>query len=98
MVRAPHRQGETLQEGSCHQDVVQRQPDATWPPEKDVACCMVPTTHWPLPMKPLAPPPQPKESRSVPARAGDGPRHGGEARVGRLAPDIAVSNDSDGVP
>src|SRR3984893_14908916 len=42
--------------------------------------------------------PQPEEARSVPARAGDGPRDSREACIGRLAPDIAVWHDRDGVP
>src|SRR3984893_10070298 len=42
--------------------------------------------------------PQPEEARSVPARAGDGPRDSREACIGRLAPDIAVWNGSGGVP
>jgi hypothetical protein len=41
---------------------------------------------------------QPKEAGTAPGRAGDGPRDGGEACVGRFAPDIAVFNDRDGVP
>jgi hypothetical protein len=42
--------------------------------------------------------PEAKEARSIPVRAGDGPRDGGEAGIGGLAPDKAICNDSNSVP
>src|SRR5215831_9062441 len=41
---------------------------------------------------------QPKEAGTTPGRAGDGARDGGEACVGRLAPDVPAPNDGDRVP
>jgi len=40
---------------------------------------------------------QPKEAGTALGCAGDGPRDGGEAGVGRFAPQISVWNDTDGV-
>ncbi len=41
--------------------------------------------------------PQSKEARAIPGRAGDGPRDGRKARIGRVLPDEAIRHDRDGV-
>src|ERR1700730_1938401 len=42
--------------------------------------------------------PETKKTRAVPGRTGDRSRDDGEAGISRLAPDIALCNDGDGVP
>ena len=89
MVCAPHHRRERLGAGLVGGD---------WPPTRGRPL-LAPTTHWPLLTKPLTPcPSESEETRTVPTRAGDGPCDGGETRVGRFAPQIAVLHDSDGVP